>query len=123
MSGDLGETIIRGETAAHFGSLKTVPSLFQVLTISKSENRTQEQNKMTKFIVEAKLNWIPEKEVQDRLDFLGDAWDVVSAQTVGISYHGGESLEFAGPYGGNNHIMYVTTVALKQNKKFRPVKG
>ncbi len=78
---------------------------------------------MTKVIVEAKLNWIPEQEVQDRLDFLGDAWEIVSAQTVGVPYHGGEGLEFKGPYQGNTHIMYITTVALKQNKKFRPTQA
>ena len=69
---------------------------------------------MNKIIVGAGLNSLEEaeREVQEKIDSLGDSWRVVSATTTGIPYQGGQSAQNMGPYQGNTHIMYVVTVSM-----------
>jgi hypothetical protein len=68
-----------------------------------------------KVLTVARRNNLEEAEakLQEKIDALGAEWEVVSSQTTGIPYVGGQGT-LSGPYEGNHHIMYIVTAALKK---------
>ncbi len=71
---------------------------------------------MNRIIIESSRNVTPEKDIQARIDALGEGWEIVSANTSLVT-HGSwpnDSRMATSPL----HVMYVTTVTLKKEHSF-----